>query len=192
MYQFLKHDAFYQMLLKHDHVCLIDSDMIIFEDFVDELFYWIDNQRKFKVIDTPAYLAFKYYLQIKIGVNLEQPESLYRWIGKKQLINGGLMYANNRCYSTLNHIQNYCKLFIPHFGQLNNIDENIVTEYFGRSVLHSMDNTFAITDHINLINNVGVKYTPEQVLKLKPMTFHPTFEADKIQFIKDCNQWFVE
>lgn len=51
---------------------------------------------------------------------------------------------------------------------------------------------FAITDHINLINNVGVKYTPEQVLKLKPMTFHPTFEADKIQFIKDCNQWFVE
>lgn len=187
MYQFLKHDAFYQALVEHDHVCLIDSDMIIFEDFVDELMFWVNNTRKFRVFETPSCLAFKYYLQIKISINTFDTLNLYKWIGREQIINGGLIYAN-KCENVLNHIRTYCKLFVPHFGQLNNIDEVVVTEYFKN---HN-ENTFAITDHINLINNVGVNYTPDQVLKFRPMTFHPTFEPNKVEFLKECGKWLVK
>lgn len=187
IYQFLKHDAFYQTLLFNDDVCLIDSDMIILDDFIDELSFWINNDRRFHVSDEPTQFAFKYYLQIKICVNVNDTINLYHWMGREQIINGGLMYAR-RCDTTLNHIKNYCDRFVPHFNQINNIDEMVVSDYFKTQML----NTYAITDYINLINNVGVNYTPEQVLRIRPLTFHPTFEGDKTQFIKDCNHWFVE
>ena len=186
VYQFLKHDALYQILLENERVCLLDADMIIFEDFVDELIYWMDNDKKFYHTD-PAVFGFKYYLQMRIGVDPLDKSSLYQWIGKEKTINTGFMYVR-RSDSSFHHIQNYSQLFLPHFDHLNNLDEHVMTEYFRRVI----DNTIDIKDQINLLSDVGVNYTYEQVLRLKPKTFHPTFTGDKIQFIKDCNQWFVE
>lgn len=184
IYQFLKQDAFYQTLLKHDRVCLFDSDIIVFEDFFDELIYWMDNTRRF-MYGIPSDFGFKYYLNVKIDVNPNNKS--YSWIGKEQIINSGFIYAR-RCDSTLKHIEEYCKLFRPHFGQKNNIEEHVLTEYFQ----YVNENTTSISDQINLVSNSGTIYTPQQVLKIKPMTFHPTFTHDKIQFTKECNQWFLE
>lgn len=186
VYQFLKHDVVYQTLLNNDRVCLIDSDLIIFEDFVDELIYWMDNDNKFYHTD-PATFGFKYYLQIRTGVDPLKKEHLYQWIGREKTINTGFMYVR-RSDASFHHIQNYSNLFLPHFDHLNNLDEHIMTEYF-RNII---ENTVDIKDQINLLSDVGVNYTYEQVLRIKPKTYHPTFTGDKIEFMKNCNQWFVE
>lgn len=186
IYQFLKQDCFYQTLLENERVCLLDADVIIFEDFVDELIFWMDNPRRF-MYESPSDIGLKYYLSIRIGVDFNSPETLHHWIGKENIVNAGFMYAR-KSESSLKHIKNYCKLFIPHFGYLNNLDEYIMTEYY-RNII---DNITSINDQINLVSNTGAIYTSEQVLKIKPMTFHPTFTPDKIQFMKECDQWFVE
>lgn len=186
VYQFLKHDALYQSLLENDRVCLLDADMIIFEDFVDELVHSMDNDHKFYP-KGPAIFGFKYYLQIKLGIDLNYPSTLYQWIGREQIINTGFMYVR-KSDTTLNHITTYTKLFIPHFDSMINLDEYIITEYFKYIDINSV----SIKDQVNLLSDVGVNYTTDQVLKLKPRTYHPTFCYDnKIQFIKDCNSWLV-
>lgn len=180
IYQFLKHDAFYQTLLKHDQICFIDADMIIRHNFVTTLQQYIQNNT------SPTTFGFKYYLNIRQSINTEYPHKLYQWIGKEQLINTGFIYAKQSDKS-LQHVQNYCQLFIPHFGARNNLDEMILTVYF-RNVI---ENIVPIPDHVNLISNSGIVYTPQQVLELNPLTFHPTFTADKISYIKQCNHWFL-
>lgn len=184
IYQFLKQDAFYQTLMKYDRVCLFDSDIIVFEDFFEELIYWMDNSDRF-MHNGPCDFGFKYYLNITIDVNSENKS--YGWIGKEQIINSGLIYAR-RSNETLQHIENYCKLLRVHFGAKNNIEEHVISEYFKRII----GNTTAINDKINLVSNMGTIYTPQQVLKIKPMTFHPTFTIDKIKFMRECNQWLLE
>lgn len=186
VYQFLKHDVLYQTLLTNDHICLIDADMIIFEDFVDDLMYWMKCDRKFHH-KGPSLFGFKYYLQVRTGVNPNNPETLYHWVGKEQIINTGFMYVR-KCEETIQHIENYTKLFFPHFDALHNLDEHIITEYFRNIDL----NVTSIKDQINLLSDSGVNYTVDEILRLKPKTYHPTFTFDKIQFMKDCNQWFVE
>ena len=186
VYQFLKHDVVYQTLLENERVCLIDADLIVFEDFVDELIYWMDNENKFYHTG-PAVFGFKYYLQIKTGVDPLNPQTLYHWIGREKTINTGFMYVR-QSDCAFNHIQSYSKLFLPHFDHANNLDEFIMTEYFE----HINDNTVDIKDQINLLSDVGVNYTYEQVLRIKPKTYHPTFTGDKIEFMKNCNQWLVE
>lgn len=186
VYQFIKHDVVFQTLLQNDRVCLLDADMIVFEDFIDELIYWTDYEGKFHH-NGPALFGFKYYLQIRTATSLNHPESLYQWVGKEQIINTGFMYVRQSDI-TLDHINNYTKLFFPHFDALNNLDENIMTEYFRQTNL----NITSIKDQLNLLSDVGVNYTHDQVLKLRPKTYHPTFTSNKIQFMKDCNQWFVE
>ena len=50
-----------------------------------------------------------------------------------------------------------------------------------------------IPDRINTINDCGYTYNSDQIKTLQCHTFHPTFiNDDKITFIKDCGQWFVE
>lgn len=186
VYQFLKHDVLYQTLLENDRVCLLDADMIIFEDFVDELIYWMDYDCKF-YHRGPSMFGFKYYLQIRLGVNLHSPETLYHWVGREQIINTGFMYVH-KSDITLNHIINYTKLFLPHFDALHNLDEHIITEYFR----HIDINDSSIKDQLNLLSDTGVNYTSDQVLKLKPKTYHPTFTRNKVQFMKDCNQWLID
>ena len=186
VYQFFKHDALYQTLLKNERVCLLDADMIIFEDFVDDLMYWVDYDRKWYHTG-PALFGFKYYLQTRLSVNLSHPDSLYHWAGREQTINTGFMYVRSSDIS-LNHINTYTKLFLPHFEALHNLDEHIITEYFRYIDINST----SIKDQLNLLSDVGVYYRPDEVLKLKPKTYHPTFCYDrKIQFIKDCNSWLV-
>lgn len=185
IYQFLKHDVLYQNLIKHESVCLLDADIIVFEDFVDPLMYWMNNNKKFKYSD-PTLFGFKYYLQGRICVDINKKESLYHWSGREQVINTGFLYLRINDI-TIKHLIDYTKLFVPHFGQINNLDEFILTEYF-RNV---DENITSIPDQINLVSNVGTVYSPEEVLKLKPMTFHPTFTGNKIQFMKDCKQWLL-
>ncbi len=186
IYQFLKHDCLYQSVLEYNEICLLDADTIIFEDFVDELLYWMNNTRRF-IYGIPSEIGIKYYLNIRSGVDISKPESLYKWLGKEQIVNTGFMYVH-KSENSLNHIKNYSNLFPAHFDQLYNIDEWIITEYF-RNII---DNTTSISDQINLVSNAGIIYTPQQVLKIKPMTFHPTFTHDKVQFFKDCNHWLLD
>lgn len=186
VYQFLKHDALYQSLLENERVCLLDADMIIFEDFIDELVDSMDKDHKF-YHKGPAIFGFKYYLQIKLGIDLNYPNTLYQWIGREQIINTGFMYVR-KSDTTLNHITTYTKLFIPHFDSTINLDEYIITEYFNSININSV----SIKDQVNLLSDVGVNYTTDEVLKLKPKTYHPTFCYDKkIEFIKNCNSWLV-
>jgi len=187
-FQLIKHDCVYQLLQQNEYVCLIDADMIIFSNFVDDLKCLL-NSKKFGYDDTSLF-AIKYYLNINVCVDLDSGAK-YEWIGKYSMANTGFMgvYQSDMTFKI---IEDYSKLFIPHFGKhTGNIDEHILTKYISQG---SADlRICSIPDSINTLSDCGNIYNPDQIVKLHCHTFHPTFvSGDKIEFIKECGQWFVE
>jgi hypothetical protein len=197
--QFVKQDCFYQSLLNNEFVCLIDADMIVFDNFIDDLKNLMLNQRKFihhHGQDEYVLFALKYYSGLNINMNMSA-SYLYGWCGQSQIVNCGFQVAQNYD-ETLKCVEEYCELYKPHIGKTHhNIDEIIITNYFATRLFHSdkvgwgIPRLCSISDQINSLNNIGEIYTPEQVLNLNCKTFHPTHCGDKINFIKQCGQWFV-
>ena len=186
-FQFLKHDCLYQTLEKHKYVCLLDTDTLIFSNFIENLKNLMEEKYKFGYCTTSMF-AFKYYLNMNIGLDINSP-SLYHWIGKHSMINTGFM-GSYQSDQTLKIIREYCELFIPHIGKNSgNIDEQILTKYFSEKTL----NICSVPDNINTLSNCGYIYTPYEIKKLKCDTFHPTFvTSDKVDFIKECGYWLIE
>lgn len=187
-FQMIKHDCLYQLLQHHEYVCLIDADMLVFSNFVDDLKDLL-KCKKFGFTDVSLF-ALKYYLNINICVDMDSGAK-YEWIGKYSMINTGFMcvYQSD---NTFKIIENYTQLFTPHFGKhTGNIDEHILTKYFANGTADL--NLCCVPDSINTLSDCGNIYTSNEVKKLKCHTFHPTFVSDdKIDFIKQCGQWFVE
>lgn len=185
--QFFKHDCVYQTLENNEYVCLIDPDMLVYSNFVDDLKSHMNCDHKFGYTSEVNF-ALKYYINVNIVVDTSSP-ILYEWIGRCAIINGGFM-AFHHSQETFDGIKGYCSKFIPHFAKhCGNIDEHIVTNYFAYYHHH---NICMIPDSINTINDCGYTYNPDQVNNLKCHTFHPTFIVDKVEYIRQCGQWFVE
>ena len=175
-FQFIKHDCVYQLLQHNEYVCLLDADMMVFANFenhIKELF----ESEKFGN-DGISSFGFKYYLNINVSVDNNSTDK-YGWIGKHSMINTGFMVTYQSDY-TLQTIENYSKLFTPHFGKHSgNIDEHVLTKYFSYGS-HS-SNICSIPDSINTLSDCGNIYTPNKIKKLSCDTFHPTFVGeDKI------------
>ena len=194
-YQFIKQDCFYQSLLNDEFVCLIDADMIVFENFIPSVENLMLNQRKFYDKEHVLF-ALKYYMSININMDMSA-SYLYGWCGQTQIVNCGFQVGQNYD-ETLKCVEEYCELYKPHIGKTHhNIDEIIITNYFASNLFYShnvgwsIPRVCSIPDHINSLNNCGEIYTAEQVLNLRCKTFHPTYCHNKINFIKECNQWFL-
>lgn len=186
----LKHDVAYQELIKlpeDDILILIDTDMIIFDNFLADIKNIMLYPRKISG-NYPCSFAIKYYLNSLLTV------SKYRrfdhFLGRKVLMNGGLMGFYN---SPVNHnfMRHYygllCSFELSNIGA--NSDELIVTEF-----LETRDiNICSIPDRINILSDSGHFYTPHDMQHLKNITksFHITYCKDKVQFLKESGYWHL-
>jgi len=187
----IKHDVVYDYLTKNPqekYVLLVDTDIIIFDDFVDDLISIMDWKLSVNIDIEPLIVAVKYYLHF----NRDLLHKIY--FGKKNMINTGFMLFHNT-ERTLKLIRKYYSFMsnfvLDEFSM--NIDELLVTnilelEHIGVS---------NIPDSIHMVSDVSRIYKPSDIeqLKNKTKSFHLTFTIDqkisKIDFLKQSNYWFL-
>lgn len=188
----LKHDIVYQELLKipeDDIMMLIDTDIIIFDDFTQDIINLIHYPHK-TARKYPCSFAIKYYLNANLVANKYRRFDHY--LGKKVLMNGGFMGFYN---SPINHnfIKHYynqlCSYELTNIGA--NSDEIILTNF-----LETRDiNICSIPDSINILSDNGHFYQPGDIEYLKKITktFHITYApgSTKVDFLKQSGYWFL-
>jgi len=186
--QFLKYDCFYQEVLNHEFVCLLDADILVFEDFTNDIKILMNRTTKFESKSVSNF-AFKYYLNVNIFCKDVESPKLYSWSGIHQIINSGFVVAR-QSDQTFNAMIDCYKHFVPHIGKSScNTEEQILTSYFA-------DNRYdicSIPDSIHMLNDSGCIYPPEEARRLHCKTFHPTFiwKKEKVDYIKKMKMWFI-
>lgn len=184
----LKQDAAYQVLLEdrnNKYVTIIDVDIIIFDNFVEDLIYYMEYPFKHDAHGQIANFALKYYLN-----NNRNPLN-NEWKGKKSVVNTGFMCFHNSNY-TLQHIERYYRMITQFVSTTDtyNIDETMLTYYIETSNINVVD----LPDYINLCSDTTHMYQPEDIDRIKALTktFHVTFTNNKVGFMKATNNWHVK
>lgn len=189
----IKHDVMYQYLTKNpneQHVLLVDTDIIIFDDFTTDLVTMLSYGFKCNYEEEPSIFAFKYYLHF----NRDLLYQLY--YGKKHIVNTGFMLCKNTD-ETLKIIEKYYTymsgLVINDFS--SNIDELIITHITETNHFGAV----SIPDQVHMVSDAGTIYLPKHIPMLKKCTksFHITFNQyksvnlDKITFMKQAGEWLI-
>ena len=183
----LKQDAAYQVLLEdrnNPYVTILDVDLIIFDNFVPDLIYYMNYPHKHDKYNIVANFALKYYL------NNNRNPLTNEWRGKKSVVNTGFMCFSNS-NSTLRHIEKYYEMITQFVSTTNtfNIDETMLTHYIENTDVVVVD----LPDYINICSNTSHMYKSEDIehIKFLTKTYHVTFVSDKKSFLKETNNWYV-
>jgi len=183
----LKQDAAYQVLSEdrnNKYVTILDVDLIIFDNFVDDLIYYMEYPHKHDAHGHIANFALKYYLN-----NNRNPLN-NEWKGKKSVVNTGFMCFHNS-NSTLRHIEQYYRMITQFVSttETYNIDETMLTYYIEKSNIDVVD----LPDYINICSNTAHMYQQQDIEHIKGLTktYHVTFTSDKIGFMKYTNNWYL-
>lgn len=185
--QMIKHHLVLHEMTKHmDMYLLVDTDMVLFDNFLEDLQSLIRLKDKHDPFENkPAIYGLKYYLNFNRNLKTEGNS------GIRFIINTGFMLFN----SNQGHCQKITKDYLDYLNLYKctnksaNIDEFLLTNFFDNRQI----NVSAIPDSIHLLSNKSQVYQPNQMTELKHKTksFHLTFVQDKITFLKEANQWYV-
>lgn len=165
---------------------LVDTDMILFDNFIPDLVSLIRERHKERPFQgKPANFAFKYYL------NFNRKNNGIGNTGARSIINTGFMVFNANQHSTIEITKEYINNLDTYVvtDKSANIDEFLITNFFDKN----HQNIAHIPDHIHMVSCKSKIYQPDDIewLKTKTKSFHLTFTRDKIGFMKRAGHWYL-
>lgn len=168
--QFIKIQALEDYVNEYKNVFYYDCDILIFDDFIKNVEDYLNNYN----------LVFKLYYQ----------KNRFNTDNYTHLVNSGSIGVkkSNDSDKLFEYFHNKAKEYLtPCF----NMEEYLLTDFYD----NIKTNHILLNDHENLVNSEKNVHSYEDIIKLNPMSFHPTYPNKlytKKEISKKLNRWFYE